>query len=256
MELPMDAGVWRHNPDPTGLMDLRIPLGRPMAPRYILRLAPFAVCLGLKELYQYSYQHQSGSSSGVTCRFKQLSESYFAEVKWYHENYVPTMEEYMRVAIISIGVTVLTITSLVGMGDLLAPDIFNWASKHPKIIDVCSIYGRLFNDIVSDKFEQERGHPASAVECYMRQHGVSEEEACIELKKQVDNVWKDINHEMIFSETSKAVPMPVLTRVLNLVRGTEFMYKAGDWHTHVGKTTKDGIDSLLIDPISVTASES
>ncbi|MBA0670436.1 hypothetical protein Goklo_024614 [Gossypium klotzschianum] len=37
----------------------------------------------------------------------------------------------------------------------------------------------------------------------MREYGVSEQEACIELKKQVESAWKDINHELMFSETSK-----------------------------------------------------
>ncbi|KAE8684286.1 Delta-cadinene synthase isozyme A [Hibiscus syriacus] len=187
-------------------------------------------------------------------KFKQLSDSYFAEAKWYNENHVPTMEEYMRVSLKSAATAPIIVTSLVGMENELTPEIFNWASDDPKIIVACAIQGRLEDDIASHKFEQERGHCASAVECYMREHGVSEEKACIELKKQVDNAWKDINYEMIFSETSKVVPVSVLTRVLNLTRATEFMYLAGDGYTHVGKSTKDGITSLLIDPISVSAS--
>ncbi|KAL4355025.1 hypothetical protein GQ457_06G022580 [Hibiscus cannabinus] len=200
-------------------------------------------------------QGQSYSVQYSINKFKQLNESYFLEFKWYHENYIPTLEEYMRVATISIGAIGLVVTSFIGMGDVFTPLIFNWASNNPKIIVTCSIHGRLFDDIVSHKFEQERGHSASAVECYMREHVASEEEACNELKKQVDNVWKDINHEMIFSETSKLVPVSILTRVLNLIRSTEFMYRIGDGYTHVGKTTKDGINSLLIDPIPVSTSE-
>ncbi|KAE8734922.1 putative pentatricopeptide repeat-containing protein [Hibiscus syriacus] len=57
-------------------------------------------------------------------------------------------------------------------------ETFNWASNNPKIIRVSSMIARLMDDIVSRKFEQERGHVASAVECYMKQHGVSEEKAC------------------------------------------------------------------------------
>ncbi|KAK8997393.1 hypothetical protein V6N11_020872 [Hibiscus sabdariffa] len=185
-------------------------------------------------------------------KLKELSESYFVEVKWYRENYVPTMEEYMRVAIISCGGSLLNFTSLVGMKDELTPEIFNWAFNNPKIVVASTIHSRLFDDIITHKFEQERGHCVSAVECYMREYEVSKEEACNELKKQVDSAWKDINHEMIFSEISKNVPMSVLTRVLNLTRGTEFMYKVGDGYTHVEKTTKEGINSLLIDSISVS----
>ncbi|KAK5786693.1 hypothetical protein PVK06_041335 [Gossypium arboreum] len=108
------------------------------------------------------------------------------------------------------------------------------------------------NDVTSHKFEQERGHSASAVECYMKEHAVSKEKACNGLKKRVENAWKDINQELIFSEISKVVPRTVLTRILNFTRVTEFIYKNRDEYTHVGKNTKEGITSLLIDPISVS----
>ncbi|PPD75280.1 hypothetical protein GOBAR_DD27795 [Gossypium barbadense] len=127
--------------------------------------------------------------------------------------------------------------------DFVTPEIFNWASNKPKIIDASSIAIRLMNDVTSHK---------RAVECYMREHAVSKEEACSELKKRVENAWKDINQELIFSEISKVVPRPVLTRILNFTRVTEFIYKNGDEYTHVGKNTKEGITSLLIDPISVS----
>ncbi|KAG4122848.1 hypothetical protein ERO13_D11G293700v2 [Gossypium hirsutum] len=184
--------------------------------------------------------------------FKQVSESYFVEAKWYNENYIPTMEEYMRNAVVSFAYIMANIASFIGMGDFVTPEIFNWASNNPKIIYASSIVGRLMDDVASHKFEQERGHCASAVECYMREHAVSEEEACSELKKQVENAWKDINQELIFSEISKVVPGPVLTQILNFTRVIDFLYKTGDGVTHVGKKTKDAITSLLIDPISVS----
>nr|KJB46022.1 hypothetical protein B456_007G343900 [Gossypium raimondii] len=115
----------------------------------------------------------------------------------YNENFVPIMEEYMRNAVLSVGYIMLTVTSFI--------EIFDWASKNPKITDASSVVDRLMNDVTSHKFEQERGH-------------FSEEEACTELKKQVENAWKDINQEIIFSEISKVVPRPVLTRVLNFTR--------------------------------------
>ncbi|MFQ6658367.1 hypothetical protein Gotur_027663, partial [Gossypium turneri] len=184
--------------------------------------------------------------------FKQLCESFFVDAKWYNQNYVPTFEEYMRNEVLSAGYIMLTVTSFVGMEDFVTPEIFNWASNNPKIIDDSSIAIRLMNDVTSHKFEQERGHFALAVECYMREHAISKEEACSELKKRVKNAWKDINQELIFSEISKVVPRPVLTRILNFTRVTVFIYKNGDEYTYVGKNTKEGITSLLIDPISVS----
>ncbi|XVE50475.1 hypothetical protein DITRI_Ditri01bG0165100 [Diplodiscus trichospermus] len=181
---------------------------------------------------------------------KQLSQAYFVEAKWYHEHYTPTVEEYMTNAIVSAGYIMVAITSFVGMGDIVTEEVFNWASTNPKIIKASGIISRLMDDIVSHKFEQERGHVASAIECYMKQHEVGEEKAIEEFNDQIENAWKDINQELLIGPTDK-VPMAVLTRVLNLAKVMDFLYKEGDGYTHVGHATRTGITSLLIDPISI-----
>ena len=56
----------------------------------------------------------------------------------------------------------------------------------------------------------------------------------------------DINQECL---KPTAVPMPLLTRVLNLSRVMDVIYKEGDGYTHVGKVMEDNIGSVLIDPI-------
>ncbi|KAK6230402.1 hypothetical protein QUC31_001920 [Theobroma cacao] len=185
----------------------------------------------------------------MTKQMKQLSQAYFVEAKWYHENYVPTVEEYMTNALVSSGYIMVTVTSFVGMGNVVTKETFQWASNNPRIVRASSIIARLMDDIVSHKFEQERGHVASAIECYMKQHGVSEEKACNELNKQIENAWKDINQELV--RPPAGVPMPVLTRILNLARVMDFLYKEGDGYTHVGEAVKDGITSLMIDPIPI-----
>ncbi|KAL4312656.1 hypothetical protein GQ457_01G005450 [Hibiscus cannabinus] len=181
---------------------------------------------------------------------KQLSQAYFVEAKWYNENYVPTVEEYMKNALVSSGYIMVTITSFVGMGDVVTEETFNWASSNPKIIIASTKIARLMDDIVSHKFEQERGHVASAVECYTKQHGVSEEKTCEELKKQIEDAWKDINQELSIKSNASA-PFSVLTRILNLARVMDFLYKEGDGYTHVENVVKSGIASLLIHQVPI-----
>ena len=96
------------------------------------------------------------------------------------------------------------------------------------------------------QFEQERGHSPSAVECYMKQHGVSEQVVHDEFDRQVANAWKDINEECI---RPTVVPMPLLMHCLNLTQVVDVIYKEGDNYTHVGKDMKDNVASMLIDPI-------
>ncbi|MBA0575794.1 hypothetical protein Golob_000097, partial [Gossypium lobatum] len=61
------------------------------------------------------------------------------------------MEEYMRNAVLSVGYIMLTVTSFIGIGDFVTLEIFNWASKNPKISDVSSVVDRLMNDVTSHK---------------------------------------------------------------------------------------------------------
>ncbi|KAK9016801.1 hypothetical protein V6N11_079294 [Hibiscus sabdariffa] len=174
-------------------------------------------------------------------------QAYYAEFKWLHENYIPTFEEYMSVALVSSGYQLLTIISFVGMEDCITKETFIWAFNDPKILRASTIICRLIND-VSHQFEQARGHSPSAVECYMKQYGVSPQAAYDELNKQIKNAWKDMNEGFLKPTT---VPKPALDRILNLTKILDIFYKDGDGYTVVGDSVKASINALLIDPISV-----
>ncbi|MBA0845113.1 hypothetical protein Goarm_023230 [Gossypium armourianum] len=106
------------------------------------------------------------------------------------------------------------------------------------------------SDIVSHKFEQERGHVSSAVECYMKQRGVSMQEAYNEFYKQINNAWKDINEECL--KPTAATARSALNRILNLARVMDLFHKGEDAYTHVGDAAKTSINiALLIDSIPI-----
>ncbi|KDP39014.1 hypothetical protein JCGZ_00771 [Jatropha curcas] len=132
------------------------------------------------------------------------------------------------------------------MGDIVTKESFDWLFSDPKILKASKIICRLMDDIVSHKFEQERGHVASSIECYMKQYGVTEEETIEEFRKQIVNAWKDINEEFLFPTS---VPMPILLRILNLARVIDVLYKSEDGYTHAEGVLKDFVSSLLIDPV-------
>lgn len=97
------------------------------------------------------------------------------------------------------------------------------------------------------QFEQKRGHVASAVECYMKQYGVSSAELVYnELRKQVVNAWMDINQACLMPTD---IPMVLLNRILNFSRVMDLIYKDEDGYTHVGKAMINNIASLLIHPV-------
>ncbi|KAH7861221.1 hypothetical protein Vadar_023293 [Vaccinium darrowii] len=179
---------------------------------------------------------------------KNLVRAYFEEAKWFHEGYVPSMEEYMRVALVTGAYKMLATTSFVGMGDLVSKEAFEWVSSDPLIVEAASVICRLMDDMAGHKFEQERGHVASAVECYMKQHGATEEVVLLEFQKRVTNAWKDMNAECL---RPTAVPMPLLTRVLNLARVINVIYKDEDGYTHSGTKLKNFVISVLIDSVPI-----
>ncbi|XP_043689739.1 (-)-germacrene D synthase-like [Telopea speciosissima] len=175
-----------------------------------------------------------------------LVKAYFMEAKWFNDGYHPTFEEYMEVASITGGCTHLTIVSFVGMGDIMTKEVFDWVMNEPKLVKASNLIARLMNDIVSHKFEQERGHVYSAVECYMEQYNIPELEVHDELNKKVEDAWKDINEACM---KPMAFPMPLLLRCVNLARITDVTYKYKDGYTLSHEVLKEFITSLFIDPI-------
>ena len=82
---------------------------------------------------------------------KILVRAYFEEAKWFHQGYVPTMEEYMQVALVTGAYKILATTSFVGMGELATKEAFDWVSNDPLIVQAASVVSRLTDDIVGHK---------------------------------------------------------------------------------------------------------
>ena len=106
----------------------------------------------------------------------------------------------------------------------------------------------IFWEFIFLQFEQERGHVASGIECYMKQYGVSKQEVHDEFQKQIMNAWKDINKECL-RPIEELVPL--LTCVVNLARVMDLLYKDEDAYTHLGGVMVEGITSMLVDPLPV-----
>ncbi|GMP35661.1 hypothetical protein CsSME_00008024 [Camellia sinensis var. sinensis] len=180
---------------------------------------------------------------------KGLVRAYFVEANWFNTKYMPTFEEYMSISVMSSGYPMLAVQSLVGIGKIATKEAFDWVLNVPKIVKSCALIARLVDDIQTHKVEQERGDAPSGVQCYMGEHGVSEEEACGKIREMVDIAWKDINEEL--QNPNRLLPLPLLLPTLNLSRMMAVIYGHGDGYTNSKGKTKDIIISLLVNPISV-----
>ncbi|XP_050942477.1 (-)-germacrene D synthase-like isoform X4 [Cucumis melo] len=182
-------------------------------------------------------------------QLKRQCKAYLVEAKWFSEGYVPTMEEYMNVGVVSIGPYVLALVPFLALGNVDTKEVFQWVQTDPMLLKAGGIIARLMNDITSHKFGQGRGHVACAVECYTKQYGVPKGEAIVELNKEVVEAWKSMIQDHIDVKFCTKFPDVILHFGLNLARVANFYYKERDGFTFVDGETKHLMTLSLTMPI-------
>ncbi|KAI5656683.1 hypothetical protein M9H77_25476 [Catharanthus roseus] len=179
---------------------------------------------------------------------KELARAYMEEAKWFHSGYVPAVEKYLRVALVTSGFLMLSMHSLVGMGEIATKEALDWAANEPLLVRAASIICRLTDDMAGHEFEQKRGHVASAVECYVKENGAPKQEAYVEFQKMVTNGWKDMNKECL---QPIAIPKSLLEGIVNLARVIHLLYQDKDNYTHSNTKLKNLITFFLVDPMRI-----
>ncbi|NP_001234055.1 sesquiterpene synthase 9 [Solanum lycopersicum] len=180
---------------------------------------------------------------------KKLVRAYFKETQWLNDcDHIPKYEEQVENAIVSAGYMMISTTCLVGIEEFISHETFEWLMNESVIVRASALIARAMNDIVGHEDEQERGHVASLIECYMKDYGASKQETYIKFLKEVTNAWKDINKQF-FRPTE--VPMFVLERVLNLTRVADTLYKEKDTYTNAKGKLKNMINSILIESVKI-----
>ncbi|XBI53133.1 hypothetical protein VPH35_035417 [Triticum aestivum] len=83
--------------------------------------------------------------------FQDLSAYYLREAEWLHENHKPSFKDHMSLSAMSIGSLALCIGLMVGMGDLVTRESFEWAAGYPNVAISCGKIARLMDDIAAFK---------------------------------------------------------------------------------------------------------
>ncbi|CAN6715605.1 unnamed protein product [Malus baccata var. baccata] len=183
----------------------------------------------------YSEIHEKLAYDGKLYRIHHAREAmkkqvrgYFDEAKLFRQKHMPSLDEYISVSLVT--------------------NSFDWLLTSPPAVKAATTVCRLMDDIAEHKLEQEKENFISAVNCYMKKYGATEEEAITELQRQVNNAWKDINEACLHPT---AVPMPLLIRILNFARTMDAMYKHEDGYTNANGMIKDLIVSTLVEPVAL-----
>ncbi|PHT97232.1 Vetispiradiene synthase 2 [Capsicum chinense] len=129
-------------------------------------------------------------------RMKEIVRNYFVEAKWFIEGYMPPVSEYLSNALATSTYYLLTTTSYLGMKCATKED-FEWLANNPKILEANVTFCRVIDDIATYEVEKDRGQIATGIECYMRDNGVSTEEAMEKFQEMADIAWKDVNEGIL-----------------------------------------------------------
>ncbi|KAI4325103.1 hypothetical protein MLD38_030527 [Melastoma candidum] len=158
-------------------------------------------------------------------------------------------EEYMDMSTNSIGGFVMSLTYFLEMAKSLDKETMGFVCDIPPILyNSCKVV-RLTNDLGTSSYELARGDNFKAVQCYQKQHGVSEEEAHEAIWAMMEETWKDLNQQE-FEEYPSFVTKEFLHACMGFARASHFFYQHGDGHALSDKEAKDYLMSLLV-PVPV-----
>ncbi|KAL2943945.1 (-)-germacrene D synthase [Bienertia sinuspersici] len=176
-------------------------------------------------------------------------QGYFQEAKWSHHKQIPAYEDFLKNGVLTSGYLYTFVASFLGMGEIASKGSFEWIRMNSKAAIASCIFCRLINDISSHKHEKERNHVATAVECYMKQFGTSEEETYKKIQFRMEEEWININQEML--QPTTAVPMAIFNRVINLSRILFEYYQIDQDGYTISKYLEPKVAQVLVDYVPI-----
>ncbi|XP_011080334.1 gamma-cadinene synthase-like [Sesamum indicum] len=177
---------------------------------------------------------------------KQLCKAYDKVLKWaMGQVQIPTFEEYVANMMVTSCVYVL-LSPTISAAKSAPKETIDWLMGEPKIVAAAAKIGRYLNDLGSYERESKGGNLPVAVRCYMKQYGVSKEEALDKFVEQVEDAWKDLNTEWI-TQTSILGRDIVAEQLLTYARAAEITYE----NCEDGITNPEKYTALFVDPILI-----
>ncbi|KAF8647291.1 hypothetical protein HU200_065442 [Digitaria exilis] len=178
--------------------------------------------------------------------YKLSSQNYLREAIWSSQKYQPSFTEHEEVSIMSSGLPMLTIITLMGYGDVATQEVFEWVSGVPEMVRAGSQVTRFLNDLSSYKLGKHKKDMPSAVETYMIEKGLTGEEAVAEIAALLENRWRILNQTNMDIDRSL---FPAAQVVVNMARTNEIIYLHGRDAYTFGDDLKDLVTTLFLRPV-------
>ncbi|KAL1542974.1 cis-muuroladiene synthase-like [Salvia divinorum] len=179
---------------------------------------------------------------------QQLGRAYNQELKFVMERNLPPFEDYVKNSEITSCIYIMFAAIMPGFKSLTQETI-DWMKSEPKIAISTGMIGRYWDDIGSHDRESKGGQVFTAIDCYMKQHGVTKQVTLSKFGQLVEEAWMDVNKEWV--ETT-FVSAEISLQFLNYARMCDASYNNsnGDAYTDP-KMAKSNVLALFIDPILI-----
>ncbi|KAL2493949.1 S-(+)-linalool synthase [Forsythia ovata] len=174
-------------------------------------------------------------------------EAFMVEANWFSSGHVPNLANYLENAVTTSGsyMALVHIFFLLGEG-ISHGNVKLMEKPYPKIFSCSGKILRLWDDLGTSKEEQDRGDNASSIPLLMRENNIqSEGEARECIMQLIHNLWKELNMELISSNT---LPLSLIRVCFNMSRTSQVIYQ------HEEDSYSSGVDNfvkfLLLQPIA------
>ncbi|KAK9284151.1 hypothetical protein L1049_023319 [Liquidambar formosana] len=181
----------------------------------------------------------------LTKAWADLCKAFFLEAKWTHGKQIPTFEDYLNNAWVSVSAVAILTHAYFAVTENITKEALEGLEKYHDLLRWPSMIYRLCNDLGTSAAELERGELASSIVCYMHETGLSEEHARKHINGLVDSSWKKLNRYLV---DDSQLGKPFVAAAFNLARITQFTYQDGDG-LGTPDVTKNRVRSLIVEPI-------
>ncbi|OEL18900.1 Alpha-humulene synthase [Dichanthelium oligosanthes] len=175
--------------------------------------------------------------------YKISSQTYLREAIWSSQKYQPSFKEHEEVSIMSSGLPMLTIVTLLGYGDVATQEVFEWVNGVPEMVRAGSQVTRFLNDLSSYKLGKHKKDMPSAVETYMVENNLTGKEAAAAIAILLENRWRILNQANM--EIDRTL-LPAAEVVVNMARSNEIIYLHGRDGYTFGGDIKDLVTALFL----------
>ncbi|CAL5048878.1 unnamed protein product [Urochloa decumbens] len=216
-------------------------------PEY-LRILYIKLLDSFNEVENILEPHETYRMASIREMFKLQSRNYLKEARWFNQNYTPSFKEHVDISIMSTGLPMLYIAALTGASQVVTKEAFDWALDMPDMVLACAEVGRFLNDVASYKLGKSKQDAASSLECYMKDHGMTAEDAMVAFATMVEHAWRRVNQACM--ELDREI-LPAAQIVVNMTRTLGTMYHRGRDGYTFGRSLKETITSLFLGDIPV-----